>query len=471
MFQKGVLIFFLFFFLGIFAQQTETLYKNKKIAIKNDTILIENKSINNAFFKIFDKKGILIDSTFYKIDFKNAKLVFKNKAIPTDSVLINYLNYPNFLTKTYSVYDDARVVPNEKGNLYTIKQDEIKTFKPFDGLNTSGSITRGVSIGNNQNSTLNSNLDLQITGKLSNKVSLRASIQDSKIPLQSGGYSQKLDEFDQIFIELFSDKWSIRAGDLFLENRKSQFLNFNKKVQGLATHFEFGKPDNKTDVFASVGLVRGQYAKSSFVGQEGNQGPYKLRGKNGELYVLVISGSERVFVNGILLKRGENSDYVIDYNAGEVKFNSIFPITSEMRIVIEYQYSDRSYTRFVTYAGATHTSEKWSMGGYLYSESDLQNQPLQQNLSSDQVTILQNAGNDISLIMRHLPMWILIRQTKFCIKKRLLEAQNFLNIQTLKPMFCTMSNSVWWEAMPEITDYFRQTPLEKFINMLHQFRA
>ena len=61
----------------------------------------------------------------------------------------------------------------------------------------------------------------------------------------------------------------------------------------------------------------------TFTGQEGNQGPYKLRGNNGELYVLVISGSERVFVNGILLTRGENNDYIIDYNAGEVIFTSL----------------------------------------------------------------------------------------------------------------------------------------------------
>jgi hypothetical protein len=264
-------------------------------------------------------------------------------------------------------------------------------------LNTSGSITRGVTVGNNQNTTVSSNLDLQITGKISDKVSLRASIQDSNIPLQDGGYSQKLDEFDQIFIELFTDKWNIRAGDLFLENRQSRFLNFNKKVQGLSTHFTFGGEENKTDIFASAALVRGQYAKSSLTGQEGNQGPYKLRGNNGELYVLVISGSERVYVNGILKQRGENNDYVIDYNAGEITFTSLFPITSEMRIVIEYQYSDRSYTRFVTYAGANHEAKKWSLGGYLYSENDVKNQLLQQNLSAEQVQLLQNAGDDSKL--------------------------------------------------------------------------
>jgi len=373
------------------------LYKTKKIAISKDTIEIEKVSINPSFFKLETKNGKPIDSTFYKIDFPSGKLIFNKNAPISDTLVVQYLQYPDFLTKTYSIYSDEVIVPNEDGNLYKVNR-EVKKFIPFDGLNTSGSITRGVTVGNNQNTTVSSNLDLQITGKISDKVSLRASIQDSNIPLQSGGYSQKLDEFDQIFIELFTDNWNIRAGDLFLENRQSRFLNFNKKVQGLSTHFTFGGEENKTDIFASAALVRGQYAKSSLTGQEGNQGPYKLRGNNGELYVLVISGSERVYVNGILKQRGENNDYVIDYNAGEVTFTSLFPITSEMRIVIEYQYSDRSYTRFVTYAGANHEAKKWSLGGYLYSENDVKNQPLQQNLSAEQVQVLQNAGDDVNLM-------------------------------------------------------------------------
>ncbi|MBL7866824.1 MAG: hypothetical protein JNM71_02270 [Flavobacterium lindanitolerans] len=381
---------------GLSAQEVKSPYKNRKITASKDTIRIDSVSISSSFFKLQDREGNDIDTTYYKVDFQKSILVFKNDFKSEDTLTLRYFSYPEYLTRKYSIYDDSRVVSNEAGkaNLYKVSRDPISTFKPFDGLNTSGSITRGITIGNNQNSVVNSNLDLQITGKISDKVSLRASIQDSNIPLQEGGYSQKLDEFDQIFIELFSDKWNIRAGDLFLENRQSRFLNFNKKVQGLSANFTFGTPENKTNVFASAALVRGQYARSSFTGQEGNQGPYKLQGPNGELYILVISGSERVFVNGILLTRGENNDYTIDYNAGEIIFTSLFPITSEMRINVEYQYSDRNYTRFVTYAGAMHEQEKWSLGGYLYSENDVKNQPLQQNLSAKQVEVLKEAGDN-----------------------------------------------------------------------------
>ncbi|THD31068.1 MAG: hypothetical protein DI588_13130 [Flavobacterium johnsoniae] len=396
MLKKLLFLVLIGFVSGLSAQEVKSPYKNRKITASKDTIRIDSVSISSSFFKLQDREGNDIDTTYYKVDFQKSILVFKNDFKSEDTLTLRYFSYPEYLTRKYSIYDDSRVVSNEagKGNLYKVSRDPISTFKPFDGLNTSGSITRGITIGNNQNSVVNSNLDLQITGKISDKVSLRASIQDSNIPLQEGGYSQKLDEFDQIFIELFSDKWNIRAGDLFLENRQSRFLNFNKKVQGLSANFTFGTPENKTNVFASAALVRGQYARSSFTGQEGNQGPYKLQGPNGELYILVISGSERVFVNGILLTRGENNDYTIDYNAGEIIFTSLFPITSEMRINVEYQYSDRNYTRFVTYAGAMHEQEKWSLGGYLYSENDVKNQPLQQNLSAEQVEVLKEAGDN-----------------------------------------------------------------------------
>ncbi|MES2575015.1 MAG: hypothetical protein V4572_08730 [Bacteroidota bacterium] len=403
MLKNILLLLAIICFSGLQAQEGNSLYKIKKISVSRDTIHLENTSINSSNFKLLDINNQTIDSSFYKINFEKGTLILnKNFPVSSDSLTVNYLKLPEILTKEYHIYDDSKVVSNEasSGSLYKIEGESLqKKTMPFEGLNTSGSITRGVTIGNNQNSVLNSNLDLQITGKLSDKVSLRASLQDNNIPLQDGGYSQKLDQFDNVFMELFSEKWNIRAGDVFLENHKTQFLNFNKKAQGITASFDFGEDDNKTNIFASAALVRGQYAKSNFIGQEGNQGPYKLIGQNGELYVLVISGSERVYVNGILLERGENNDYTIDYNAGEIIFTPLFTITSEMRITVEYQYTNQNYTRFITYVGGAHESKKWSFGSYLYSENDLKNQPLQQSLSTEQAQILVDAGDDTNLMV------------------------------------------------------------------------
>ena len=380
---------------GGFSQDQNPNYRTKKMAVK-DSILVDDVSINSSWFSVMTKNGRVLDTSFYDINFPKALLTFK-KNVDTDSILVNYLKFPEFLTKTYKQLDDSIIVANNASvrKVYQLTQpNTTKTFTPFNGLSTSGSISRGITVGNNQNSVLNSELDLQITGKLNDKVSLRASIQDANIPLQESGYSQRLDEFDQVFVELFSDTWNIRAGDIDLLNNNSYFASFSKRVQGLSAKVNLNGNTSETQVFAAGALVRGQFATSQFSAQEGNQGPYKIQGPNGELFVLLVSGSETVYVNGISLERGEDKDYIIDYNAGEIIFNTTFPITSEMRVLVDYQFSDRNYSRLVAFGGGNYSSDKLKIGISVYSENDAKNQPLQQNLSETQVQILANAGDD-----------------------------------------------------------------------------
>lgn len=379
-----------------FSQEISSDYRTKKTVVK-DTVQLDSISINPSFFKVFTVDGALVDTSLYSINFEKALLVFSRpEAVSADSITIEYLRYPAFLTKKYSLLNPNLIVesPANLDKLYSLEPDKKEVAQLFDGLNTNGSITRGVTVGNNQNAVLNSQLDLQISGQLSNNVLLRASIQDANIPLQESGYSQRLDEFDQIFIELEAPSWRVRAGDVDLINAETYFLPFTKKIQGLSVATTIKHENSSTNVFGAGALVRGNFAQSQFTGQEGNQGPYKLLGPNNELFILIVSGSERVFVNGILLQRGENNDYIIDYNAGEVIFTSKYPITSDMRIVIEYQFTNNSYTRFLGYGGAVHQSKKWKLGAYFYTEGDSKNQPIQETLSEEQVAILRNAGDD-----------------------------------------------------------------------------
>jgi len=393
--KKTVLICVLL--LGLFTQaQTGTSnFRSKKIQVEKDSIYIDSVSINPFIFRVFSEDKILLDTTEYSIDFSTSLLIIDKNAHPT--IEVEYYAYPQFLTKTYYKFDKNLIVPfaTPNTNLYSYSTErKNRFFKPFDGLNTSGSISRGLTVGSNQDAVVNSALDLQIAGKLSKKVTLRASITDSNIPIQENGYTQQLNEFDRVFIELFTDNWSIKAGDVNLQTNNTYFGNFMKKVSGISIGGTLHHPDSETTVFASGALVRGKFTSYQFIGQESNQGPYRLFGPNNEQYIVIISGSETVYVNGLPLKRGENNDYIIDYNTAEITFMPTFPINANMRISVDFQYSDQNYTRFITHDGAEYKSDSFSIGASFYLESDAKNQPVQQDLTDDQKQILADAGND-----------------------------------------------------------------------------
>lgn len=367
----------------------------RSVTVYNDypEFVFDSIPINPNGWELKHKLSVY-PSEKYTVNPQKATLYFNE--IKQDTLLFSYYALPDFLTKTYSIYEKKRIISDEEGIRLTLTpKKDLSIYKPFDGLQTQGNISRAITIGNQQNLVTTSRLDLQMTGKLSESVYLKASIQDDNSPLQNGGYFQRIDEFDQIFIELYGSDWRVRGGDLQIENRTSSFLNFQKKVQGIYSNGDFSwKNNNRLKIETAAALVRGQYAKSEFTGIEGNQGPYKLKGTQNQLYILVVSGSERVFVNGKLLERGENKDYIIDYNAGEIRFTPLFPITSEMRIVIEYQYAERSFTRFLGYANAQYSNNKWNAYSHIFTESDIKNQPLQQQLSAEQIEVLQIAGNN-----------------------------------------------------------------------------
>ena len=409
-------------FLG-YGQESGGKYRSKKVAV-SDSISVDTVGLNSSKLRIKDMQGNTIDPLLYSVDYPNA-LVFPLEILmaKNDSLRIDYLVFPEFLTKEYFEFDQKIIVESAGSmkKLYSLDQSNNGSlFTPFNGLNTSGSISRGITVGNNQNAVVDSQLDLQITGKLSDKISIRASIQDANIPTQQGGYTQNLEEFDQIFIELYSDNWNIRAGDVDLQNQNSYFGRFTKKVQGISLGATLANDSGaKTSTFASGALVRGVFSSSNFVGQEGNQGPYKLVGPDGELFVLIVSGSEKVYVNGMLLKQGENEDYLIDYNAGEIKFNPTYGITANMRIRVEYQFTERNYTRFIGYGGGDYTSDTFDIGAYVYSENDAKNQPLQQSLSSEQIAILQEAGDDQGAMTAPSAVLDTYEDGKFLYKKQL----------------------------------------------------
>tara|TARA_B110000211_G_scaffold9001_1_gene9598 strand:- start:863 stop:4237 length:3375 start_codon:yes stop_codon:yes gene_type:complete len=390
--------FLILFFVGFFAnsQNTSSDFRSKKFIVSKDTIRFDSVPINPQNFKVLSNQRILYP-TEYQILYNEALLVISSLKYP--KITIEYFRFPTFITKTYSPFDKNFIVPNNSntGQLYSLTTNKkASELKLFDGLKTSGYINRGITSGNNQSTVANSSMDINIEGKLSDKVTIRANIFDTNIPLQENGYSQSITDFDRIFIELSSKNWRVKAGDVSLKNENSSFLAFEKQVSGLEVAASI---NDNTNIAASGAIVRGQFSAYKFVGVEGNQGPYKIFGPNNEPNFVIIAGSEKVFVNGSKITKGINDDYLIDYNIGEIRFNTTFPITNDMRIRVEFQFSNRNFTRFVSYEKAEYKTDKIELSGYFYNENDVKNQPIQVNLTAAQKQILANAGNNTDLMV------------------------------------------------------------------------
>ncbi len=269
------------------------------------------------------------------------------------------------------------------------------------GIHSNGAYTRGLSFGNTQNLVFNSNLNLQLDGKLGDDLEIKAALSDNSIPLQPDGTTRQLNEFDRIFIQLKRKNTALSAGDYDLTRPKGYFSNYFKRLQGGMVESRWwqpqrGRPSSDTlSLRGAVAISRGKFARQLIQGQEGNQGPYRLQGADGERFIIVLAGTEKVFVDGQLLRRGLEDDYVIDYNLGELGFTARRLITKDSRVTVEFEYVVQNYLRSTLAANASWNGRRSQTYFNVYSEQDSRNSGAAQELSPYERRQLALAGDQL----------------------------------------------------------------------------
>jgi hypothetical protein len=271
---------------------------------------------------------------------------------------------------------------------------------PTTDLYKSGSLTRGISFGNTQNVFVNSALNLQLEGAISDNLNIRASITDQNVPFQPEGNTQQIQDFDNVLIELYNENFSLAAGDVVLQQRKSEFLRYYKNVQGLQFTSNYKLKENWTassQGFASI--AKGKFASIQLPILEGTLGPYRISGPNNERFVIIMANSERVFLDGKQLQRGFNEDYVIDYNQAEITFTPKVLITQYSRVRIDFEFAERNFSRSII--GANHSQNNGVVEVYLnyYQEKDNRNRPLFTDFSQEELRLLASVGDQTELAL------------------------------------------------------------------------
>jgi len=363
--------------------------------------LDSNYTIDKSSIKLTNKVGYEQTTGFV---FYPKSGILQFESIVTDTLILWYRTMPQLFTKPFYKRPTTLIEPTMRKDPFAFDPIKDLRFGTTDNsLKTDGNISRGISAGNKQDLVVNSNLNLRLSGKIADDVTISGVISDDNNPIQPEGNTQQLQDFDKVFIMLSKDSSNLIVGDFEMMRPSSYFMNYYKKSRGLHLDYQKNVNSDKFYTNSDIAISRGRFARNIIQGLEGNQGPYRLNGINGETFIIIISGTEVVYLDGRRLGRGESRDYVINYNSGEVTFMPAQMITKFTRIVVEFQYSDRNYQRSVIKMGAGVQRGNSSYEINYFSEQDNKNQNFQQSLDGyDSVRmmsaeeILASAGDDVT---------------------------------------------------------------------------
>ena len=348
-----------------------------------DFIQLTNNFIIESSIRILYNDSLIKPNKIYPIE---GKLFLKG--FPENSILV--VEY-EFLKKNLPL----KVGPKWK-NLPTL---DTLSFKK--GMNnkfiesipsytnqtiySSGSFFRSLSVSPYATSDFQGGIQMELNGIILENIKVSGVLTDQNFPLQEEGNTQELKDFDKVFIKVQHPNIELDAGDIDYIHSDVNYT-INRKLEGLKNVFQFDKWSGST-VYASS---KGEFHYLEFKGRDGDQGPYQLVGKDGNRDIAILSGTEKVWLNGKRLKRGQNFDYTIDYSSSEIYFTPKRLIDFDTDIFVEYQFSDFNYQkgfRGITLKNKLSNSGFFSFGLFdefdQYDKTDYENEKFKAFLNKD----------------------------------------------------------------------------------------
>ncbi len=369
---------------------TLTINFDNKYYIKQVSILPFSESI--------ELRGRFLSEEDYNISYADGSFSLSDSLAYSvfDTLIVHYKTLRFSLQKEYkkrslvirfdeNLGDTVRFAATEPGFL---SSESI-----FGGnIQKSGTLVRGFTVGTTKDFSLNSGLRLQLSGKLSDDIEVVAAVTDENTPIQPDGNTERLEELDKVFIQLKHTNVTGTFGDYQLQKRYGEFGVIDRKLQGLMGEFNY----EGQDAYISLASSRGKFNSNTFNGTDGVQGPYRLSGLNNERDIILIAGSEKVFLDGIEMRRGEANDYTIDYSTAQLTFTPARLITSASRISVDFEYTDRQYSRniFGTGIQTNFFEKKLGLKIQYLREGDDKDSPIDIILSDSDKVFLGNAGDN-----------------------------------------------------------------------------
>ena len=369
-----------------------TTEKYKVLHIPGDTVLYSDETIIPGTIT-WHNNGIPVDIPYSLVD---NKIIPEWKSLPysLDSVSVHFRILPFPFHQKQTLWDSTQIRLIEGDVFYNPATSNPRTdLIQSTGLEYDGALTRGFSVGNNQSLVFDSELNLQLNGNIGDGYHIKAAITDQNLPIQPDGTTQQIQEFDKVYIQIDKDQHSILAGDFDAYNAPGYFMRYNRKLKGAQYAYQGNKFNEPWNIRASAAVSRGKFTRQELIPSEGSQGPYPLHGENGELFIVVLAGSEKVYIDGQLLIRGEDADYIMDYNQSEITFMRRILINIRHRITIEFEYVQNSFQKSQNSFDAHYQKNKVESFVHFFQENDSKSVTGDLELTEEDLAILSMAGD------------------------------------------------------------------------------
>ena len=294
---------------------------------------------------------------------KSAAQKFVKTSHNNDSLLTAVLNVCDSVQLIDTTIFVEKISPSDYvARILNPEKEKVKKNYNPDSLTISGYAARNASNGNLRGMSTSSQTDLIVNGSAYG-VDVEAVIQDYDMPVSADGTTSQISELATMYVSAKKNGVSFLAGDFVAQETTSQFNNFSKKIKGFQVDAQV-KGTKKVDSIylnTAFAIMKGKFQRQRIYVNGCFQGPYYLIDDN-NLSVMVLIGSEKVWLDEKLLTR--NTDYQIDYNSGTITFSHHCALSSQSRLIVDFQYGEYSRVNYFTnnFVGVKINKNKISIG-------------------------------------------------------------------------------------------------------------
>jgi hypothetical protein len=340
----------------------------------------------------------------FRVDYVQRRVILRRSWPVGVPVHIRYRTLPINVPLRFQ-WMEPRPVPVDTSPAITPSTPVRGTQPTGSGqLRIGGSKTFSIQVGSNRDLTLEQSLRVSIQGMLADSVQVTAELSDQNLPIQPEGTTEDIREIDKVMVEIKSPRYRALLGNYDFLYKRGEFGQYDRRFDGAMAEATY--PTWATS--AGVASNKGRYRTYQLLLIDGNQGPYDLTDADGNTSIIVVAGSERVWLNGEPLRRGERNDYVMEYGSGQITFTNKRLITNDMRVVVDYQYTEDEFARSSFFGAGRYQSSNgaWEFSVFAVQESDNSESPLSGEYDDVAKDALRAAGDDAALATT--PGWTLV---------------------------------------------------------------